>query len=151
MDTERSEPTERASDQDGGAGRAWSPRGRRLTRPREGRVLGGVAQGLGAYLDVDPVVVRVLFAGLAFVLGGGVALYLLAWLLVPEEGADASLGEVWLRNLSELPVGVRVGLLVVAGIVVLGSLGPVSTAGAVVAVAALAVVLLRGSHARPQG
>ena len=59
---------------------------RRLTRSRDDKFVGGVAGGLGAYFDVDPVLVRVGFAVLA-ILTWGVALlaYPVAWFLMPEE------------------------------------------------------------------
>lgn len=56
-----------------------------LRRSVNDRVIAGVCGGLGAYLGIDPVVVRVLFA-LAFVFAGaGPVVYLVLWLVVPEE------------------------------------------------------------------
>lgn len=76
---------------------ASTPR-RHLVRPREGRVLAGVAAGVGAYLGVDPVVVRVVLAGLTVTGGAGVAGYLLGWLLIPEAGHPESIAERALRG-----------------------------------------------------
>jgi len=59
----------------------------RLTRSRTDRVVGGVCGGLGAYLKVDPLLVRLFFVLLALGDGIGVLLYLLLWILVPAEGA----------------------------------------------------------------
>jgi phage shock protein C len=60
---------------------------RRLTRnPRRG-VVAGVAAGLGEYLDVDPVLVRLGFVLLAFVHGLGVLFYLACWFVVPRRDA----------------------------------------------------------------
>jgi uncharacterized protein (TIGR02611 family) len=66
---------------------------RRLTRSNRERRIAGVAGGLGAYFDIDPVAVRVAFVGLAFAGGVGIALYLACWLLIPEEGLDVSHAE----------------------------------------------------------
>lgn len=44
--------------------------------------------GLGEYFGVDPVLFRVLFATAAFFGGVGVIAYLVAWLAIPERGAD---------------------------------------------------------------
>jgi len=63
---------------------------RRLYRSLGERVLGGVAGGLGRHFDVDPVVFRIGFAGLALFGGLGVFLYLAAILFVPAEGDAAS-------------------------------------------------------------
>jgi phage shock protein C len=53
-------------------------------------VVAGVASGLGRYFDVDPVLVRVIFA-VATVLTAGVAAlaYPVMWFLMPEEPLDA--------------------------------------------------------------
>ena len=64
---------------------------RTLSRPAHGRMLGGVAAGLARYLDIDVTVVRILFAILTLVGGAAVPVYLAAWLLIPEDGADESI------------------------------------------------------------
>jgi len=63
---------------------------RPLGRSRTDRKVAGVAGGLGAYLDIDPVILRVLFVVLAIFGGSGLLLYLVGWLLIPEEGAEHS-------------------------------------------------------------
>lgn len=60
---------------------------RSLTRDTRRAVLGGVAAGLGEYLAVDPVLVRLGFVLLALVHGLGLLFYLACWLLMPR--ADA--------------------------------------------------------------
>ena len=56
-------------------------------------MLAGVAAGVADYFDLDPTLVRVVFVALALLGGVAVPVYLAAWLLVPEEGADVSLAE----------------------------------------------------------
>jgi phage shock protein PspC (stress-responsive transcriptional regulator) len=56
---------------------------RRLYRFPENRVIGGVCSGLGAYFDVDPVLLRVAFVVLLFV-GFGPLAYLILWIVVPK-------------------------------------------------------------------
>lgn len=73
--------------------KAADRRSRPLRRSLEGRMVGGVAVGLADYLDVDVVVVRVLFVVLALAGGLGVPLYVAAWLLVPDEGSDEAIAE----------------------------------------------------------
>jgi phage shock protein PspC (stress-responsive transcriptional regulator) len=58
---------------------------RRLTRNPGRGVVAGVAAGFGAYLDVDPVIVRLAFVLLAFWGGFGVLAYLVAWVVTPKE------------------------------------------------------------------
>lgn len=59
---------------------------KRLYRSKTDRKLAGVCGGLGEYLGVDSTVVRVVFVILALP-GGlpGVLLYLILWLIMPEE------------------------------------------------------------------
>jgi phage shock protein PspC (stress-responsive transcriptional regulator) len=60
---------------------------KRLYRSRKTRVLGGVCGGLGDYLKIDPVLLRVLWA-VTIIFGGiGLLAYLIAWLVIPEEPA----------------------------------------------------------------
>jgi phage shock protein PspC (stress-responsive transcriptional regulator) len=66
---------------------------RRLYRSRTDRVLGGVCGGLGRYVGIDPVIVRVAAVALVFLGGAGVLLYLAALLLVPSEDGAAAEGE----------------------------------------------------------
>jgi phage shock protein PspC (stress-responsive transcriptional regulator) len=60
----------------------------RLIRTRRGRLIGGVCSGLGAHFDVDPILFRIAFVGLAIFSGVGIALYVAFLLLTPEEGAS---------------------------------------------------------------
>lgn len=57
---------------------------KRLFRDRSNRMVGGVASGLAAYLDIDPVLVRVGFVLGAFANGIGILGYLILWVLVPQ-------------------------------------------------------------------
>src|SRR3954452_19268936 len=66
-----------------------APEPRRLKRSSTDRVLGGVCGGLGAYLGVDPIIVRVVAVVLAFFGGAGILFYLAAWLLVPSDDPSA--------------------------------------------------------------
>jgi phage shock protein PspC (stress-responsive transcriptional regulator) len=61
---------------------------RRMTRPRDDRVIAGVCSGLGRYFGVDPVLFRVAAVALIFFGGAGVLLYIAAVLLIPQEGEE---------------------------------------------------------------
>ncbi|MER6513034.1 PspC domain-containing protein [Nonomuraea sp. NPDC001636] len=58
---------------------------RRMLRPMEGRLLGGVAQGLAAQLSLDPVVIRLMFVLLSVVDGVGMVAYAVLWMITPRE------------------------------------------------------------------
>jgi phage shock protein PspC (stress-responsive transcriptional regulator) len=56
-----------------------------LRRTTYDRKIAGVAGGLARHLNIDPVIVRVVFVVLIFFGGAGLILYGAAWLLVPED------------------------------------------------------------------
>jgi len=67
---------------------------KQLRRPLDDRIVAGVCSGIGRYLAVDPVLVRVGFAVLcALTWGTAVLAYPIAWFLMPEEPAPAE--PVW--------------------------------------------------------
>ena len=66
---------------------------KRLYRTREGRVIAGVCAGLAAYFSIDPTLVRLAFAVLTIFGGAGLLLYLVAWIVIPDEGDGASIAE----------------------------------------------------------
>ena len=57
----------------------------RLYRSNTDKVIGGVAGGLGDYLNIDPVIVRVLFVLLAIFGGSGVLIYIILWIVIPAQ------------------------------------------------------------------
>ena len=63
----------------------------RLERSRGDRVIGGVAAGIGHHLGVEPTTVRIAFVLLTFAFGFGIVVYLLTWLLAPEEAGEAAI------------------------------------------------------------
>ena len=63
-----------------------------LSRLRRGKVVAGVAAGLGERLGVSPTAIRALFVVLALAGGLGLVLYLLAWLLMPVAERSAATG-----------------------------------------------------------
>jgi len=56
-----------------------------LRRSSEDRVIAGVCGGLGRYLGVEPILLRIAFVVLAVAGGSGVLLYVVAVLLIPSE------------------------------------------------------------------
>ena len=65
-----------------------------LARPRNGRMLAGVCAGIARYFGLDVTLVRVIWAVLAVITGGaGILAYLVAWILIPNEGQQSSVAE----------------------------------------------------------
>lgn len=57
----------------------------RLVRVRQGRMIGGVATGLARHLNLDVTLVRLAFVALTFVNGIGLLVYLVMWIIMPDE------------------------------------------------------------------
>jgi phage shock protein C len=69
---------------------SFIPKGnRKLFRDPDDRILGGVCGGVGAYLGLDSVWVRLLFAILFFGFGTGFFVYLLLWIIIPAAKTTA--------------------------------------------------------------
>ncbi len=49
---------------------------------KEGK-LGGVCSGIGDYLDIDPVIIRLIFVFSVFVWGSGILIYIILWAIIP--------------------------------------------------------------------
>jgi phage shock protein PspC (stress-responsive transcriptional regulator) len=67
---------------------------RRLYRNPDNRVIGGVCSGLGAYFDIDPVILRIIFVILFFV-GFGPLLYIILWIVIPKAINNAQKNEMY--------------------------------------------------------
>ncbi len=70
----------------------------KLTRSSD-RIVAGVAGGIAKYLGVDASIVRIITAAVVLFTGVGPLLYIVAWLVLPEEntgrtGIDAITGGV---------------------------------------------------------
>jgi phage shock protein C len=58
---------------------------KKLYRSKEDRWVGGVCGGLGKYLNIDPIVIRLIAFILVLCAGGGLLVYIIAWIVIPEE------------------------------------------------------------------
>ena len=90
-----------------------------LKRRTSDRVVGGVAGGLGDYLNVDPILLRVAFAGLMVFGGAGLVLYVLGWILIPATGEPESIAQSALHLVSLRTGRLGAMVLVVVAVVVL--------------------------------
>ena len=100
FDAEAAETTEAAN---AGAQQDYSRQEKRsrkrLYRDSNDKFIGGVCSGIAAYLNVDPAIVRILFAIITF--GGfglGFLIYILMWIILPEKDADGFRGKRLYRN-----------------------------------------------------
>lgn len=60
------------------------PEIKRLYRSGKEKILGGVCGGIAEYLQIDPVLVRLLWIGFCFLWGAGIILYIIAWVIIPR-------------------------------------------------------------------
>ena len=97
---------------------------RELRRPKDERMVAGVAAGLAEYFGLRPAIYRIAFAALALVGGAGILLYVVAALVIPSEGADESVAEEFLRRHRDRP-----GMLVALGIAGVIAIAIVSAPG----------------------
>ena len=76
----------------------YSSSSKRLVRSTKGKWVAGVCAGLGEYFKVDANLVRLAFAVLTIFAAVGILLYLVAWIILPEEGEDTSIAETWISK-----------------------------------------------------
>ncbi|RVX47224.1 phage shock protein C (PspC) family protein [Nonomuraea polychroma] len=86
---------------------------RRMMRPMEGRLLGGVAQGLATQLRLDPVVIRLAFVLLSVgvVDGVGAVMYAVLWMITPRQPYQ---GQPPTRDWSQLAAFTAIGVALLA-------------------------------------
>jgi phage shock protein PspC (stress-responsive transcriptional regulator) len=83
----------------GSSAKARSHSSKRFFRDENDKIAGGVCSGIAAYLNVDPALVRIVFAILAF--GGwgfGIVLYLILWIFVPAQPMEGYRGRRLFRD-----------------------------------------------------
>src|SRR5207244_5708076 len=92
----------------------------RLMRSRHGRMLGGVAAGLAQASGMDVTLVR-LCIGAMVIAGFGVPVYILMWIILPEESAKR--GRVIQPAPESTARGIRIALVVLAALSLLKKVG----------------------------
>ena len=76
---------------------------RRLTKSSKERLIFGVAGGLAEYFDVDPVLVRVVFALLVLSTGVGLVAYVVLAIVMPSQASVAARpGDVVRENVEQM-------------------------------------------------
>lgn len=79
----------------------WETRPVRLPRQDKGKPeVGGVCEGIGVRYDVDPTLIRVAFV-VGMLMGGGIVLYLLCWLLMPKYGIEKAPYQLAIENIDK--------------------------------------------------
>jgi phage shock protein PspC (stress-responsive transcriptional regulator) len=78
----------------------------RLYRDTNDKFIGGVCSGIAAYMNVDPAIVRILFAIITF--GGfglGFLAYIILWIILPPRDLEGYMGKRLYRNPDDRVIG----------------------------------------------
>lgn len=95
---------------------------KKLYRSRKDYLVAGVCGGLAKYFGIDPLLVRLAFVFLTLWGGSGILIYIVLWLLVPQEGGKEMIDEGVIEKIKK-PEGKRllgIILLGVGGVALLG-------------------------------
>ena len=71
---------------------------KRMFRNPENSIISGVCGGIGAYLNTDPVWIRILFVVFTFFFGFGFFVYLALWIAMPSAETDSQKKEMYGGN-----------------------------------------------------
>jgi len=63
---------------------------KKLMRSSSDKMIAGVCGGLAKYFGIDAVLVRILFVVFALAGGPGILLYIILWIVMPEESTAAT-------------------------------------------------------------
>ena len=58
---------------------------KQLCKSSTNKKIAGVCGGIGEYFDIDPTLVRLGFVALSFMFGGGLVVYILAAIIMPDK------------------------------------------------------------------
>jgi len=118
-----------------------------LQRPIEGRIIAGVAAGLGQRFSINPWWFRVPLILMSLFGGFGLILYAIGWLLIPAQGSDESIIARWVSEFdtSNTPMVIGMGLMAAAALILVAGFDLVSGNLLVAAILfVIGVLLYRG-------
>jgi phage shock protein PspC (stress-responsive transcriptional regulator) len=76
---------------------------KKLYRSETNRVIAGVAGGLGEYFGIDPVIIRLILVLTTIFGGSGVLIYIVLWIIIPNENdIDKNSEDTIRQNTEEL-------------------------------------------------
>ena len=101
FDAQEAEPSSTTSQQNNQQQYSYTekkPKGR-LYRDTNDKFIGGICSGIASYLNLDPAIVRILFAILILgSFGVAVFLYILLWIILPSKEVEGYSGKRFYRN-----------------------------------------------------
>jgi phage shock protein PspC (stress-responsive transcriptional regulator) len=120
-----------------------------LVRPREGRMVAGVAQGLANRFNLPVVLIRIVFALLTFGGGLGLALYAAGWFLIRSDDEAEAPAERFFSGATSGRSWIGIGLVFLAAMILLDNFTFLS-GGIVWAVGLLVVGILLNTGDLPR-
>ncbi len=99
----------------------WKRRSEELVRPLEGRAVAGVAKGVADNFGLADWIPRVFFIVTAFMGGLGIILYVACWAFIRSEDEAESIADRFFSGASTSRSWVGIGLIVIAGIIILSN------------------------------
>lgn len=94
-----------------------------MQRSSSDRIVAGVCAGIAKYLNIDPVIVRVVLAVLTVAGFAGVIVYVAAWILLPADDQEKSHAAEWFnldKNEEQVRVAGLIGALILAALSIVG-------------------------------
>ncbi len=61
---------------------------KRLYKSKTNKKVAGVCGGIGEYFNIDPTLVRLGFVALSFLAGGGLLVYIVAAIIIPDKADE---------------------------------------------------------------
>ncbi len=97
---------------------------KRLYRSTKNKILAGICGGIAEYLDTDPTFVRIIWIVLTLLGGSGIILYIIAYLIMPENPEKT--GEVQTETNSKANIFLGSLLIVLGGLLLLDTTDVIS-------------------------
>jgi len=94
-----------------------------LRRSANDKVIAGVAGGLGRYLGIDSVIIRIILLVLLVAGGSGFLIYLIGWVAMPMERPGDNVGPAT-GQASNATVLIGAALIVIGGFMILDRIVP---------------------------
>jgi len=98
----------------------------KLRRSKSNKVLAGVCGGIGEYLNIDPVIIRIIWVLLIFAPGTpGLIAYIICALIIPEDNSIIYEDDSSSYNKREnLPLILGIGLIIIGSVLLIDIIFP---------------------------
>jgi len=80
---------------------------KKLYRSQDKKVIAGIAGGLGEYLDIDPIIIRIIIVLITIFHGIGLLIYIIMWIVIPAKPYKQNVKENYSEDKSNLDETVK--------------------------------------------